>query len=298
MAKIEPLKRYFYEIEMIRKRKASLKEIYNYLEKHEIYTSTRTIERDINQIRQNFGINIVYDPQNRGYFIDEEMSPNLPNFIRFLEIANTVQLFLSGINHTKDFMEDIEFDLLGGLMGTENLGPLLEAIKNQITIKFSHFNYSTEEKKDVIFNPYFLKEYMGRWYVIGLRDDNETRTYGIDRISNLTITDKTFVKTNSDKVKAKFNNIIGVVYSWHEQQEVILSFTPQQGRYIKSLPWHHSQKILVDNDKELRISLLLIPNYELEQQVLKHEADVVVIKPEWLKNEIKKKITNALKRYS
>ncbi len=298
MAKNEPIRRYFYEIEHIRKADTpSLKDLLYYLENREILVSERTIERDIEQIRRNFGIEVNYDPQNRGYFIDEEMSPNLHSFIRFLEIANTTQLFLSGINQTKDFMEDIEFDLLGGLMGTENLGPLLEAIKKQITIKFSHFNYSTEKKTEVVFNPYFLKEYLGRWYVIGMRNDNKTRTYGIDRISNLELTTDTFTKINNNKIKENFSNIIGVVYSYNEQQEVILSFTPQQGRYVKSLPWHHSQKVLIDNEEELRISLFVVPNYELLQKILMNGADVVVMEPEWLRDEIKEKITNALKRY-
>ncbi len=298
MAKNEPLKRYFYEIELIRKSSfTTLKEIVYFLENREIYFSERTIERDINQIRQNFGINIVYDPQNRGYFIDEDMSPNMQSFIRFLELVNTAEIFLSGIKQTKDFMENIEFDLLGGLLGTENLAPLLEATKKQKQIKFSHYNYSTEKKTEVVFNPYFLKEYLGRWYVIGMRNDNKTRTYGIDRISNLELTTDTFTKINNNKIKENFSNIIGVVYSYNEQQEVILSFTSQQGRYVKSLPWHHSQKVLIDNENELRISLFVVPNYELLQKILMNGADVVVMEPEWLRDEIKEKITNALKRY-
>ena len=298
MAKNEPLKRYFYEIELMRKSDIpSLDDIQFYLENREIYVSPRTIERDIEQIRNNFGIEIIYDPQDKGYLINEEMSPNLPSFFRFLEIANTANLFLTGIKQTKDFIKNIEFDLRGGLLGTENLNLLLRAIDKQYKIQFSHYNYLTQEKTSVSFDPYFLKEYIGRWYVVGLREDKQIRTYGIDRISDLTITKENFEKTKDRKARENFDSIIGLVYSYGKQQKVILSFTPQQGQYVKSLPWHHSQKVLIDNDEEFRISLFVVPNYELFQQIMMNGAEVKVIEPEWLVDSIKGKISDALLRY-
>jgi predicted DNA-binding transcriptional regulator YafY len=298
MAKNEPLKRYFYEIEFIRtKTVPSLKEIVYYLENRDVYTSIRTAERDIEQIRNNFGINIIYDPLERGYYIDEDTSPNLQSFMRFLEIANTADILLKGIKQTKDFIKDIEFDLRGGLLGTENLRMLLEAVNNLKKIQFTHYNYLTNKETKVLMDPYFLKEYLGRWYIVGLRDDNEIRTYGIDRITELAITKEGFDKTKEAKARANFDSIIGLVYSYGKPQRVILSFTPQQGRYVKSLQWHHSQKILVDNETEFRISLFVIPNYELFQQILMHGADVEVIEPEWLRKDIKSKIMDALLKY-
>jgi predicted DNA-binding transcriptional regulator YafY len=181
-------------------------------------------------------------------------------------------------------------------MGTENLTLLLEAIKLKNKIQFTHFSYNTEKTKTVILNPYFLKEYLGRWYIVGLRDD-EIRTFGIDRISNLVITKLKFEKTKSQKAKENFDSIIGLIYSEGEQQKVVLSFDPMQGRYVKSLPWHHSQKVLIDNVEELRISLYIVPNFEFYQQILMIGANVKVIEPEWLVAEIKEKLKEALGQY-
>ncbi len=298
MAKNEPLRRYFYEIEVMRKKNyPSINDIIWYLEEHDITKSKRTIERDFEQIRNNFGIYIDYDTHKAGYYIQEDLSSNLDSFIRFLEVANTAQLLLKGISETKDFIKDIEFDLRGGLLGTENLHTLLEAIKNQQKIRFLHYNYLTEEETDVLLDPYFLKEYLGRWYVVGLRADGKIRTFGIDRISDLVITPLNFVKSKDTKARENFDSIIGLVYSTGKQQRIVLSFTPRQGKYVKSLPWHHSQKVLIDNDKELRISLIVAPNFELYQQILMNGADVEVIEPAWLRKEIKGKLMNALNRY-
>ena len=298
MAKNEPLRRYYYEIEVMRKQNyPSIKDIIWYLEEHDINKSKRTVERDFEQIRNNFGIYIDYDSHKEGYYIREDLSVNLDSFIRFLEVANTAQLLLKGISETKDFIKDIEFDLRGGLLGTENLHFLLEAIKKQQKIHFLHYNYLKEEETDVLLDPYFLKEYMGRWYVVGLREDGKIRTFGIDRISDLVITPLNFVKSEDVKARENFDSIIGLVYSKGKQQRIVLSFTSRQGKYVKSLPWHHSQKVLEDNDKELRISLFVVPNFELYQQILMNGADIEVIEPEWLRKEIKGKIMDALNRY-
>jgi predicted DNA-binding transcriptional regulator YafY len=298
MAKNEAIRRYFLEVEAMRKNTyPTIKDIIRYLEEHDINKSQRTIERDFEQIRNNFGIYIEHDVQEGGYFIDDEYSPNIDSFLRFLEIANTAELLLKGISQTKDFIKDIEFDLRGGLLGTENLQLLLEAINKKQKIRFLHYNYLTEQTTDVLLDPYFLKEYMGRWYVIGLRDDDKIRTFGIDRISNLKITPLRFEKTKDTKARENFDSTIGLVYSYSKQQRVILSFTSQQGRYVKSLPWHHSQKVLVDNEDEFRISLFIVPNYELYQLILMNGPEVKVIEPEWLVDEIKGKLERALNRY-
>ena len=144
-----------------------------------------------------------------------------------------------------------------------------------------------------------LKEYQNRWYVFGRVEGlNDFRTFGIERIKNLKLTSEKFVRNEKVNPVEMFKNTIGLVYSNSTLQRVVLSFTPQQGNYIKTLPLHSSQKTLIDNDKETRISIDVIPNYELTQQILKHGDRVRVIEPEWLKNEVETTLYKALKNYN
>ena len=57
-----------------------------------------------------------------------------------------------------------------------------------------------------------------------------------------------------------FDQVIGVEISDKELQSVVLSFDPQQGKYIKSLKLHRSQKVLIDNNEEVRIQIMVKPN--------------------------------------
>lgn len=124
------------------------------------------------------------------------------------------------------------------------------------------------------------------------------RTFGLDRILGLEISDETFKPLNIKEILKNFDNIIGLIYDNSEPEEVILSFTKLQGFYIKALPLHISQKIIVDNDEETRISLKVIPNFELEQQLLMYAESVKVLAPERLATRIKERLQAAIEKYN
>ena len=98
--------------------------------------------------------------------------------------------------------------------------------------------------------------------------------------------------------RRKFRDIIGITTDAGKMEKVVLSFTPQQGNYVKALPLHHSQKPLCDNDKEFQIELYLVPNFELEQKILMHGELVKVLKPAWLARNIKRSLQQALEQYT
>jgi predicted DNA-binding transcriptional regulator YafY len=75
-------------------------------------------------------------------------------------------------------------------------------------------------------------------------------------------------------------------------EKVILTFTEFKGRYIKSMPWHSSQRILKDDGITLTISLAVKINYELVSEILSHGDEVKVDGPERLKKIIKEKAKN------
>jgi predicted DNA-binding transcriptional regulator YafY len=77
-------------------------------------------------------------------------------------------------------------------------------------------------------------------------------------------------------------------------EKVILTFTEFKGRYIKSMPWHSSQRILKDDGITLTISLAVKINYELVSEILSHGDEVRVESPKRLKDTVKTKVFNIL----
>ncbi|WP_163710235.1 helix-turn-helix transcriptional regulator [Mangrovibacterium lignilyticum] len=299
MSKHGTIRRYTLEIEKIRQSLyPSFIEIKEYLSQHGFEIGDRTLQRDIEQIRFEFGIEIKYGRDRNGYYIDYENSLNTESFFRFLEIVNTAELLTESLLQSKDTLKYISFDTGGGLKGIENLKPLLKAIKEQRKISFSHLNFHTKKTRKYTLKPYLLKEYLNRWYVVGIIGGfTDFRTFGIDRIENLDVKAETFVLDEKLNPAEAFNQTIGLVYSENSVQNVVLSFTPTQGKYIKTLPLHSSQKLLVDNDNECRISIDVIPNYELTQQILKYGDTIRVLTPDWLANEIKQNLKRTIQKY-
>ncbi|MEN8120993.1 MAG: WYL domain-containing protein [Bacteroidota bacterium] len=299
MSKHGTIRRYTLVIEKARTGQfPSFDEIKAYLNNHGFEISDRTIQRDIEQIRNGFGIEIKYNRDKNGYFIDYENSINTESFFRFLEIVNTAELLTESLHESKGSLKFISFDTGGGLKGIENLKPLLKAIKDKREISFNHFNFHTNNTSKYSLKPYLLKEYQNRWYVIGLIGKlSEFRTFGIERIEDLDVKTQTFVPDDKLNPTEMFEKTIGLVYTSNNLQKVILSFTPSQGNYVKTLPLHNSQQILIDNESEFRVSLDIIPNYEFTQLILKHGNTVKVIEPKWLVDEIKDKLKQSLDQY-
>lgn len=299
MSKHGTIRRYTLIIEKIgRKQYPSFEIIKDYLFEHGFEISTRTIQRDIEQIRFEFGIEIKYDRNRNGYFIDTETSINPDSFLRFLEIVNTAELLTESLKESKDTLNYISFESHGDLKGIENLKPLLFAIKNHRKVAFTHENFDTGKQRKYSVRPYLLKEYQNRWYLVGIiGGTNEFRTFGIDRILNLEVKEETFKpETKIDPIEL-FENTVGLSYSYNELEEVVLSFTPLQAKYVKSLPLHKSQEIIEENEKEVQVKLRIIPNFEFKQKVMMLGETVKVLEPKWLVDDIKKSLTTALMNY-
>jgi predicted DNA-binding transcriptional regulator YafY len=79
--------------------------------------------------------------------------------------------------------------------------------------------------------------------------------------------------------------------------EIRLSFEPFQRKYIKSLPLHFLQKILIDSDEELRISLQFYLTPDFIMELLSLGDTVKVIEPQELVSEMKERFERALENY-
>ena len=80
-------------------------------------------------------------------------------------------------------------------------------------------------------------------------------------------------------------------------EEVILSFKPLQGKYIKSLPLHETQRVILDTLDELQIKLDLCVTFDFVMELLSYGDNLKVIKPKSLIKEIKMAHQKALNQY-
>jgi len=118
-------------------------------------------------------------------------------------------------------------------------------------------------------------------------------------MTKLEVTEKNFNRLERDFDEDKFFKYsYGITTLAKEPSEVVLSFTPEQGNYIKTQSLHHSVKRLKDDDKEYRIQMKVIISYELIQDILGWGKSVKVIKPKKLIDKVTEIMEQGLKQYN
>lgn len=105
--------------------------------------------------------------------------------------------------------------------------------------------------------------------------------------------------THSIDFQEYFDDIIGVtVPDGGIAEKIILKFSDLASPYVLSKPLHHSQKKLAYENRELTVSIEVIPNYELESLILSFGERVVVLEPAVFKEQISKRLHGAIAWYT
>jgi predicted DNA-binding transcriptional regulator YafY len=291
--------------------------------------SISTIEKDLFAMRMEFDAPIEYHATHRGYYysvpdyrlmavnLSEEQLLALQFVEAYLEefkylpifnkFSDAVDKVLDGLQITRTFKEKgetlhryIQIDRSQYIKGSDNLSQIISYITEKEVISIEYQKFGANQSKKYTIHPYLVKEYKDLWYLMGwVVEYQEVRTFAVDRIIQTSILeDIDFI--SSDKIKfdaeSYYKYCIGVTISG-TPQKIILSFTAQMGNYLKITPLHPTQEVLIDNEKELQISLYLIDNQEFRNIILSYGASVKVITPSPLKEFIKEEFKKGLERY-
>lgn len=271
-------------------------DILNYFEDNDKGFNERTFYRLKETLARDFGIEIVFDYNNDGYFFDEEKSTNPESFLSLLEILATAELFSTNLKEKNNALSFVEFENKAAIETIPNFKIVLNAIQQQVPITFNHNSFYHLKESIYTLKPYFLKQYQNRWYVIG-ETEKGYRTFGMDRIEKISIGAKKF-KPKTEEAKENFRHVIGLNYVDHKMETIKLSFHISQKPYLVSLPLHRSQKqINPVNENSFDIELVIHPNFEFRQQILKYGSLVKVLEPKWLAIEIKDEHIKAFESY-
>ena len=76
-----------------------------------------------------------------------------------------------------------------------------------------------------------------------------------------------------------------------------LHFDTLQGKYIKTLPLHETQKILLDDENELQISLKVFITHDLVMELLSFGENLMVLHPKELVNSMRETLKKATVKY-
>lgn len=283
--------------------------------------STSIIEKDMKFMKDNFEAPIKYDALSKGYYYDDPgfsiglteneyesllMASRILDQLKDTEIfedydtaiqkvVERLELFHSAPRDKRDI---IQLETVPFIGGSEYLEPLISAIKDKKRIKFLYRKFQTNKLKEYEFEPYLLREYRNRWYLIGLcPGENKIKTYALDRIEDLYLQLETFEPRRDFNIYKLFKDSVGITINDSEPEKVIIEVTELQAEYLNSQPWHISQKEISRDNGKVRFELEVILSFELEQLILGLGDEVEVIAPDSFRSSIKQRIRRQLDKY-
>ena len=180
--------------------------------------------------------------------------------------------------------------------GGEYLTMLIESMKKNVRVKVSYQWYGADEPKELDFEPYCLKLFNKRWYILAHfhREADSSRDadayYGIfpfDRIKSLELTDVKF-EINPDFDAAEFfqENFGVLVHDGTPLERIVLRVFGQERYYLRDLPMHHSQKEISFGEDYVDIELMLRPTFDFTRHLMSFGSSIQVLVPYWLADEV------------
>ena len=192
-------------------------------------------------IRELFGIEITCNKNTNSYYIANSRElKDSSGFKGWLLDALSLNNQLEESSQLKD-----RILLEENPSGRELLPTILEAMRDNKMLTFSYKPYWVED--DHISNlyhvePYALKVFKRRWYLLGKYGDSPLKVYALDRILDIDIEFESFTLPADFDAESFFSSCFGIIVSDEDPQTIKLKVDAFQSNYLRSLPLHPSQK--------------------------------------------------------
>ncbi len=185
------------------------------------------------------------------------------------------------------------------LKGLNNLKELFNAIHNQKVLKIKYQGYKQENAKEVVFHPWYLKQYNNRWFVFGFNEEfNELSNLAIDRILSIAETKSKYRPNNQIDFEEYFEDVVGVTILKNAPAEkVIIKIKNELWPYIQSKPLHGTQKIKSKNKTDVIIELNVQINHELVALIFSYMDMLEIIEPLELRERFRSVSKTLYKKY-
>jgi predicted DNA-binding transcriptional regulator YafY len=305
------------------KRYWAIQELIDKLCEHDLIVDKRTLERDFESMRHDerlgYKAPIGYDKKEKAFYYTNpnftiDSVPLTNEDLQVLTVATNIIQQYKGIKLVEQFEGMVDklskmvnhatkpdrqkvfaFEESPYYKGHDYFDVVLHAINNKQPLVVTYRKFAGEKDDAHVLHPYFMKEYRGRWYVLGHSEARHyTVTLALDRIIKIKEAHVTFRENKVMKPKEYFQHVLGITLGKGPVEEIELWFSPALAPYLKTQHLHHTQKTVRDDHAGLVITLKLIPNPELLQLLLGYCGDVKVLKPLSFKEKYEQAIRKGL----
>ena len=198
--------------------------------------------------------------------------------------------------------------------GNDYLLTVLEAMKENCVLTMTYQDYFDEEPREIMLEPYCVRVFRQRWYVIGVMENEPEseepseltnqggiRRYALDRVQRLEITSQTFKMPHQFSVDSYFADAFGIIVEAEEYDVETIRLkvydVNHRREYLRSLPLHPSQREVEKHEDYSIFEVRVMPTYDFIQELLSMGGEVEVVSPAYVREEMKRRIEELSNRY-
>ena len=291
----------------------------------ELEVSTKSIQRDLDFMRDRMNLPIEFVPASHGYRYTEPVDafPTLQitegEFVALVVAEKALQQYrgtsfekplLSAIKKLEESMPDtfslnfsdweqtISFRTSAEpILNVEVLDALARATAKRAQLSLAYRKPGSRATETRVVDPYHLANINGEWFLFAfdhLRKD--IRTFVPARIQTATPTGASFPRPQKFSVEKRLRDSFGV-HSGEGHYEVRVRFTGFAADYIREKRWHPSQELREAKDGSVELRLTLSSLLEIQRWILGWGGNATVLAPRELIDAVQDSARKILAHY-
>jgi len=287
--------------------------------------SLKTAQRSVEFMRDRMNMPMEYVAARRGYacldaawelpglwltedeLISLVLSYRLASAVPDAGVKASLRTFLNDViaQHTADkfnidnlaekiSVKNIAYARTGEAIFHRTLEALLKGRPVRIEYYSPHSN--RHSVRDIL--PLHLLSYMGTWHIVAFcQVKKELRDFVLSRIRTISPSDAPItVRASAAGVKDYIRRTFGILHG-KETKKVCLRFAKDIAPWIAEQSWHPDQQVSIDKDGRLCLTVPVADFREIKREILRYGAQVEVLSPKALRDEMKKEIEKMRKIY-
>ena len=182
--------------------------------------------------------------------------------------------------------------------GGEKLKMVIKAMKESKKISITYRRYGGHATRTFDLEPYCVKLFVQRWYLLGRFDDRGMATFSFDRIMEIKVSNEKFKLDEDFDAASYFSDCFGVMLDENSKPEkVLIRAYGYEPYYLRDLPLHHSQHEIQSIEEYSDFELRLKITSDFKSKLLSRGEWIEVLEPKSLAEEIVEWHQKAIERY-
>lgn len=244
----------------------------------------RTFFRDRDAIEEIWGIEIVCDRRTNRFSLRNMGDLGEGGLQTWMADSLAIQ---NMIGHAEQLRERVIFERIPA--GKRFMNPIMSAICEGRKLRMTYQRFDRPEPHSFLLEPYCMKVFKQRWYVIGKPEDHpeelDPRVYALDRVIDMELTDERYRPNKHFRADRFFRDYYGVDRR-EKPVDIRIRVKTDAANYLRSLPIHHSQQEVSRLSDCSEFTMHVAPTYDFIQELRKHGSNLEVLAPKELRERM------------